>query len=152
MMPIGAAEGESRRAKETPVFSDAEKAFLKGHFLARIATVSPDGQPDVAAVVYEFDGVHLLVGGHRMERSNKYKNVVAGNDRVAIVIDDVESLDPWMPRGIKVHGRARLIEREGRFVSGAHLEITPEKHWAWGVTEPVMRDGFPLPQKAVVWK
>ena len=31
--------------------------------LARLATVAPDGQPDVVPVGFEFDGTHLYVGG-----------------------------------------------------------------------------------------
>ena len=44
-------------------FSDEEVAYLRSQRLARIATVSPDGQPDVVPVGYQFDGTHFYVGG-----------------------------------------------------------------------------------------
>ena len=37
-------------------FTDEESAYLRSQRLARIATVAPDGQPDVVPVGYEFDG------------------------------------------------------------------------------------------------
>lgn len=40
-------------------FNDEEIGCLRSQRLARIATVAPDGQPDVVPVGYEFDGTHL---------------------------------------------------------------------------------------------
>jgi pyridoxamine 5'-phosphate oxidase family protein len=37
-------------------FSDEEVAYLRSQRLARLATVAPDGQPDVVPVGFEFDG------------------------------------------------------------------------------------------------
>jgi pyridoxamine 5'-phosphate oxidase family protein len=56
----------SRRSPEEETqmsFSDEEVAYLRSQRLARIATVSPDGQPDVVPVGYQFDGTHFYVGG-----------------------------------------------------------------------------------------
>ena len=44
-------------------FTEEEAAYLQSQPLARIATVGPDGQPDVAPVGFEFDGTYLYVGG-----------------------------------------------------------------------------------------
>ena len=44
-------------------FTDEEIAYLNSQPLGRIATVAPDGQPDVSAVTYEFDGTHFYIGG-----------------------------------------------------------------------------------------
>jgi hypothetical protein len=38
-------------------------AYLKGQRLARIATVSPGLQPDVAPVSFDLDEEHFYVGG-----------------------------------------------------------------------------------------
>jgi hypothetical protein len=48
------------------------------------------------------------VGGHELERSKKFRDV-ARTGRAATVIDDLESTDPWRPRGIEVRGRAEAI-------------------------------------------
>jgi pyridoxamine 5'-phosphate oxidase family protein len=45
-------------------FTDEEITYLRSQPLARIATVAPDGQPDVVAVGFKFDGTHSYVGGH----------------------------------------------------------------------------------------
>lgn len=123
------------------MFSEKEIAYLKSQRLARIATVSNKLQPDVAPVGFEFDGVYFYIGGLQQTRTNKYKNVVGGNTKVALVVDDVESTDPWMPRGIKIHGEAEMIERQGQLGSAPFLKVKPERVWSWGIERPVFEDG-----------
>jgi hypothetical protein len=45
-------------------FTDEEIGYLRSQRLARIATVSPEGQPDVMPVGYQFDGNCLLRRRH----------------------------------------------------------------------------------------
>jgi len=108
------------------MFSDEEIHYLNTQRIARVATVSGDEQPDVAPVGFQFDGTHIFVGGRAPEKTLKYKNVAGGQTQVAIVIDDLESIDPWKPRGIKIHGLARIVEKNV-------LKITPHTHWHWGI-------------------
>jgi pyridoxamine 5'-phosphate oxidase family protein len=112
-------------------FSDEEIAYLKSQPLARIATVDSKGQPDVAPVGYEFDGMHFWIGGRAPERTRKFLNVGSGNSRIALVVDDLVSVDPWTPRGVRVYGTGQLVERDGRFGSGRYMRITPEISWSW---------------------
>jgi pyridoxamine 5'-phosphate oxidase family protein len=114
-------------------FTEEEAAYLRSQPLARIATVGPDGQPDVAPVGFEFDGTYLYVGGRAPERTRKFLNVEAGQAKVALVVDDLVSTDPWTPRGLRVYGTAELIEREGMFGPGAYMRITPEISWSWNL-------------------
>lgn len=114
-------------------FTDAEISYLRSQRLARIATVSPDGQPDVAPVGYEFDGTYLYVGGLDPAKTRKFRNVQAGNDKVALVIDDLVSVDPWTPRFLRVYGRAELVDREGRFGPAPYMRITPTISWSWNL-------------------
>jgi pyridoxamine 5'-phosphate oxidase family protein len=123
------------------MFSEKEIDYLKSQRLARIATVSAKGQPDVAAVSFEFDGQYFYVGGLKMTTTLKYKNVLNGNQKVALVFDDLEAVSPWKPRGIKIHGSAEIVEREGKLGAGHYLKITPEKYWSWGIERPVFEDG-----------
>ena len=44
-------------------FTGEAIAYIKSQPLARVATVAPDGQPDVAAVGFEFDDTHFYIGG-----------------------------------------------------------------------------------------
>jgi pyridoxamine 5'-phosphate oxidase family protein len=112
------------------MFAEKELAYIKSLRLARIATVSSDGQPDVAVARFEFDGEFFYVGGRTAEKTLKYKNVLAGNTRVALVIDDLAPGDPPTARGIKIHGTAVALSSEER---RAYLKITPVTHWSWGI-------------------
>ena len=114
-------------------FSEQEVAYLRSQPLARISTVARDGQPDVAPVGFEFDGTYFYVGGHDPVRTRKYRNVKAGNEKVALVIDDLKSVDPWRPRFVRVYGTAELVERSGQFGEGAYLRITPTISWSYNL-------------------
>lgn len=122
------------------MFSQNERNFLKAQSLARIATASRDGDPDVAPVGFEFDGEYFYVGGLDVQNTLKYKNALT-NPRAAIVFDDLQSTDPWTPRGIKVRGAAEIVERRGRLGMKPYIRIKPEIKWTWGIDEPAIRDG-----------
>jgi pyridoxamine 5'-phosphate oxidase family protein len=119
------------------MFSDKEIQYINSQRLARIATVSAQLQPDVAPVGFDFDGQHFYIGGLQQEKTYKYKNVAIGNTKVALVIDDLESVNPWKPRGIKIHGLAEIVERQGRLGPAPYLKVTPERYWSWGIARPV---------------
>jgi pyridoxamine 5'-phosphate oxidase family protein len=114
-------------------FTEEEVAYLKSQPLARLATVDSDGQPDVAPVGFEFDGTDFYVGGRAPAQTRKFRNVGAGQAKVAMVIDDLVSTDPWTPRGLRVYGTAELVERSGRFGPGSYMKITPEISWSWNL-------------------
>jgi pyridoxamine 5'-phosphate oxidase family protein len=72
-----------------------------------------------------------------MAESKKYRDLRA-NPKVAIVIDDLASTDPWTPRGIEVRGTAELhdtgrTERFGRGWGQAWVRIVPERVTSWGI-------------------
>jgi len=132
------------------MFSEQELAFLREQPLARIATVDNEGQPTVDAVGFEFDGEHFYVGGRRLETTRKYKNVVAGHHKVSLILDDLKSLRPWQPRGIKIHGIAEIVQRNGHLGFGSYLVITPLVSWSWGIEETESEPGKVGPKK-IVW-
>ena len=110
------------------VFTEAELEFLTSLRLARIATASSSGVPDVAAVGFGVDGDDIVTGGYDITKTVRYRNLLA-NPRATIVIDDLASVDPWEPRGVKVRGSATL-EEHGR---GMRIRITPEVVWSWHI-------------------
>jgi pyridoxamine 5'-phosphate oxidase family protein len=114
-------------------FSEEEIAYLRSQRLARIATVAADGQPDVVPVGFEFDGTYLYVGGIDPARTRKFRNVRAGGTKVAIVIDDLMSVDPWTPRYLRIYGDAELVERQGQFGPGPYMRITPAVSWSFNL-------------------
>jgi pyridoxamine 5'-phosphate oxidase family protein len=97
-------------------FSPEEIAYLQSQPLARLATRSPEGHPDVVPVAFEFDGSYFWIGGSGASvlDTRKFRNVLAGNPEVAFVVDDMVSFDPFIARGIRVYGRAEgPIQRVG---------------------------------------
>lgn len=115
------------------MFSSSELAFLRGQRLARLATASPDGQPEADAVGFEFADGRFWIGGHVLATSRKYRNVAAGGVKVSLIVDDLASVDPWTPRGIKVNGVASIERRSGALGEGEYLAITPVVSWSWGI-------------------
>lgn len=118
------------------MFTEQEVVYLKSQRLVRIATVSDDRQPDVTPVGFEFDGTFFYVGGRDIAHTRKYRNVKSGNARVALVVDDLVSVRPWSPRGIRIYGTADFVERQGYVGPGAYLRIKPEVSWSWNIEGP----------------
>src|SRR5690242_859561 len=54
----------SDRGTPTMAFTTEEITYLESQPLARLATVSADGQPDAVPVGFEFDGTDFYVSGH----------------------------------------------------------------------------------------
>jgi pyridoxamine 5'-phosphate oxidase family protein len=132
------------------MFTPEERDYLQTQRLARLATVAPDGQPTVDAVGFTFEDGRFYIGGHNLPGTRKYRNVDAGNRRVALIIDDLASVQPWTPRGIKVHGSAEIVERDGVFGPGKYFAITPQVSWSWGIVGSAFEEGRFQPHK-IVW-
>jgi len=112
-------------------FTEAERTFLEQSHLGRVATTSARGEPDVAPVGFTLDGEVIEITGMDNTKTRKYHNVVA-TGRASFVVDELVTVDPWAPRGVKVTGAATIGEdRLGR----PTLRIVPETIWSWGVNE-----------------
>jgi pyridoxamine 5'-phosphate oxidase family protein len=131
----------------TATFTEKELEYLRGQRLARLATVSTKGAPHVVPVGFRVshDGESIEVGGHGIGRSKKYRDLSA-NPKVAVVIDDLASVNPWTPRGIEVRGTAELhesggTERFGRGWDEAWIRIVPRRVVSWGIEAPSFTEG-----------
>jgi len=119
-------------------FTEKEIEYLRGQRLGRLATAGSDGAPHVVPVGFRVgpgdDAIE--VGGHGFKGSKKWRDLGA-NPRVAFVVDDLERVDPWTPRGIEVRGLAELHEQGGeRFGEGwdaAWIRILPRRIVSWGI-------------------
>src|SRR5215470_677118 len=114
-------------------FTDEEIAYLRSQPLARVATVSADGQPDVVPLAFEFDNGFFWVGGTgaAVVNTRKFRNIRGGNHEVCMVIDDLVSMDPFVARCIRIYGRAELpVERVGMVGPGVYTRITPTISWS----------------------
>jgi pyridoxamine 5'-phosphate oxidase family protein len=129
------------------MFSEKEIEYLKSQQIARIATAVGSSeqsvQPDVVPVGFDFDGQYFYVGGINILKSRKYKNVLK-NNKVALVIDDLKTIDPWDPRGIRIYGTADIVTRQSGYMEQTphpqadYIRIKPEEKWSWGINEPVI--------------
>ncbi len=120
------------------VFTPVEIAYLQSQRLGRIATVGPDGQPHVVPVGFRYNaGLDTIdIGGHDFARRKKFRDVQR-NPRVAFVIDDIRSVNPWMVRGIEIRGEAEVLETGGKDIMPGFdpemFRIRPKRIVSWGL-------------------
>ena len=119
------------------VFTQAELDYLASQRLGRLATVAPSGMPQNNPVGFAVDAAAgtIDIGGWNMAASQKFRNVRA-NGRVAFVIDDLVTVQPWVVRGLEIRGRAEALtgaEPPQPFMSGEIIRIHPERIFGWGI-------------------
>jgi pyridoxamine 5'-phosphate oxidase family protein len=118
------------------MFTDREREYLGERRLGRIATVGKDGTPHVVPVGWSYnpDLESIDVGGMQFDRTKKFRDV-RRNGRAAIVIDDLVSTDPWLPRGLEVRGRAEALTGERPMI-----RLHPERIVSWGIESEKVGD------------
>jgi pyridoxamine 5'-phosphate oxidase family protein len=128
-------------------FNDKEREYLASQRLARLATADAKGRPHVVPVGFRLsdDATAIEVGGHNFAKSKKYRDLRA-NPNVAIVIDDLVSVDPWTPRGIEVRGSGELQSGGvAKFGPGGWddvwVRVVPERVISWGIEAPPFTEG-----------
>jgi pyridoxamine 5'-phosphate oxidase family protein len=112
------------------VFTEAELRYLAGgRQLGRIATVGVDGTPHVVPVAWIYNAATdtIDIGGYELELSKKFRDV-RRTGRAAIVIDDLESTEPWRPRAVEIRGRGEAIA-----LPTPLIRIHPERIISWGL-------------------
>jgi pyridoxamine 5'-phosphate oxidase family protein len=124
-------------------FTPAELEYLASQRLGRLATAQPDGTLQVSPVGFRYNpGAGTIdIGGYHMSASRKFRNI-ADNGRVAFVVDDVASVQPWRVRCLEIRGRGEAIEVPGATAGadGSIIRIHPERIISFGIedldTEP----------------
>ena len=128
-------------------FKPHEIEYLRGADLGRLATIGRDGTPQNSPVgfTYNEDLGTIDVAGYQMSKSQKYRNI-AHDNRVAFVVDDIASRNPWRVRCLEIRGTAEQSETEpAQGVADDHLDsaiirITPRRIISFGIddqnTEP----------------
>lgn len=121
-------------------FTDAEIEYLTEQRLGRLATVGPDGQPHVVPVGFSYgaDGDTIRISGHDFSETKKFRDAER-HPKVAFIVDDFASIDPWRPRGVEIRGRAETFrdgaEEVGPGSGSAWIEISPDRIISWGIDE-----------------
>jgi len=125
------------------VFTEAELAYLNSQPLMRFASASLAGKPDVAPVIFEVEGDDIVTAGFNITQTVRYRNIQS-NPRATLVIDDLATIDPWSPRGIKITGTATIEEIDG----APRFRITPEVIISWAVNDTT--PGIPKMERRTV--
>ncbi|MFD0856687.1 PPOX class F420-dependent oxidoreductase [Actinomadura adrarensis] len=110
-------------------FTDNEREYLSTQRLARLATIAPDGSPQNNPVGFHLNETlgTIDIYGHNLPASRKFRNVQQ-NPRVALVIDDLKSVDPWHVRGLEIRGRAEAVTANRPLI-----RIHPQTVFTWGL-------------------
>ena len=128
-------------------FKPHEIEYLRRTDLGRLATVQRDGTPQNSPVGFTYNEQlgTIDIAGYQMSKSQKFRNI-AHNDRVAFVVDDIASRDPWRVRCLEIRGTAEQAEiAPASGVAGDHLDtaiirVTPRRIISFGIddqdTEP----------------
>jgi len=118
-------------------FTPAERNYLGTQRLGRLATVDHDGSPQNNPVGFEYNPKTgtIDIHGRNLGATRKFRNV-GDNGRVAFVVDDIASLQPWQVRGIEIRGRAEALVEETpsrSYFSPEVIRIHPEQIFSWGI-------------------
>jgi pyridoxamine 5'-phosphate oxidase family protein len=130
------------------IFKPHEIAYPRSAELGRLATIQPNGTPQVSPVGFTYnDELQTIdISGYHMSRSQKYRNIAA-NNKVAFVVDDIASRNPWRVRCLEVRGIAEQAAagdgrtaEAGDALDSAIIRVTPQRVISFGIddtdTEP----------------
>src|SRR5437667_10145181 len=104
------------------VCSDKEIEYLFSQRLGRLATVRPDGTPQIAPVGFRYNAELdvIDIGGRYLSQTRKFRNILE-NPHVSLVIDHV--LPPWQPRGVAIRRRAHTLPTGRNALFGANYPV-----------------------------
>jgi pyridoxamine 5'-phosphate oxidase family protein len=123
------------------VFTDKELARLREAGLARIATVSPDGQPHVVPLTFALNEAEdaVDVGGFGFGTSKKWRDAVK-NPKVTFLLDESSGGEAY---GIELRCTAEVHETGGENINPRFpgfdpqfLRLRPHRIVTWGVEVP----------------
>ncbi|HTX83034.1 MAG TPA: PPOX class F420-dependent oxidoreductase [Streptosporangiaceae bacterium] len=112
-------------------------AYLQSQRLGRLATVDGDGAPQNNPVGFRYNAElgTIDIGGRDMGASRKFRNL-AMNPKVAFVVDDIASVQPWRVRCVEIRGRADALRDQAGLPPGFSAEIIrvyPERVISFGL-------------------
>jgi pyridoxamine 5'-phosphate oxidase family protein len=112
-------------------------AYLHSQRLGRLATVDGDGAPQNNPVGFRYNAElgTIDIGGRNMGASRKFRNL-ARNPKVAFVVDDIASVQPWRVRCVEIRGRADALRDQAGQPPGLSAEIIrvyPERVISFGL-------------------
>ncbi|MGW0215663.1 PPOX class F420-dependent oxidoreductase [Micromonospora chokoriensis] len=123
-------------------FTDVEIEYLTSQRLGRLASVAPSGAPQNNPVAFTYNPTTgtIDIGGHNLTSSRKFRNIRA-DPRVAFVVDDLASTNPWKARGVEIRGHAEAlvdVEPPHPYFGSAMIRIRPRRIITWGIDDAPM--------------
>jgi pyridoxamine 5'-phosphate oxidase family protein len=120
--------------------TSAEISYLRAQRLGRLATIQPDGSPQVKPVGFRYNPElgTIDISGFSMTASQKFRNV-SRDGRAALVVDDIASIQPWQVRFLEIRGIAEAIQASGQAEGPddtALIRIHPARILSFGIEEP----------------
>jgi pyridoxamine 5'-phosphate oxidase family protein len=114
-------------------------AYLLSQRLGRLATVDRHGAPQNSPVGFRYnaDLGTIDIGGRNMGASRKFRNL-AGNPRVAFVVDDIASVQPWRVRCVEIRGHAEALREQipyGPGMSAEIIRVYPDRVISFGLEQ-----------------
>jgi PPOX class F420-dependent enzyme/OxyR family protein len=131
-------------------FTEAERGYLTGQPLGRLATIGPDGGPQVRPLGFRLNPDDTIdLGGPTLSTTQRYRNVLA-NPLVSFVVDDMTPDDPaevkpgW-GRGVEIRGVAEIRTVDvppvnAEWFSNQVIRIHPRRILSWHI-DPARPDG-----------
>jgi pyridoxamine 5'-phosphate oxidase family protein len=132
-------------------FTQDELDYMTTQRLGRLATVQPDGTLQVSPVGFHYnpDLAVIDISGHNMAGSRKYRNV-ADNGRVAFVVDDIASVQPWRVRCLEIRGLGEAIDSPVDSATGSAgpiIRIHPQRIISFGIDNSDLDPHLVIPNK-----
>jgi pyridoxamine 5'-phosphate oxidase family protein len=117
-------------------FTSEELAYLASQRLGRLATSAPRGdlQNNPVSFHVNADGT-VDIPGRAMGQTRKFRNVRT-NPQVALVVDDIASVEPWRVRFLEIRGEAEALEDvdpPAPYFSRELIRIHPRRIISFGI-------------------
>jgi pyridoxamine 5'-phosphate oxidase family protein len=132
------------------MFTEIEYRYLSSHRYERLASIGPDGAPQIHPVAFAVDPVTggIEIGGPGLHETQKVRNI-RRDPRVSLVVDE-PAPEPVGPgeqggRGIEIRGAAALSQRRQPLAPGFGtdiIRITPARIVAWNLDRPGYNSRF----------
>ena len=131
--------------------TQTEIDYLASQPLGRLATVQPDGTLQNNPVGYRYNPSTgtIDIAGYNMAASRKFRNV-ADNGRVAFVVDDIVSTQPWRVRCLEIRGFGEAIDPATdptAMVDVAIIRIHPRRIISFGLDNSKIDPHLLVPSK-----
>ena len=119
------------------ILTDAEQRFLARQPLGHLATIGPDGAPQVKPLGFTWNAAlgTVDIAGFNMAGSAKYRNIQA-DPRVALVVDEVTEASMAGAHFLEIRGTAETVTGEASadgHLAAEIIRIRPRRVIAYNV-------------------